>query len=134
MLARIEMSCNNPDNGNFSGFVAAIQVGTLELMSNSWWLPSRPGPRLKVEANRFRLAGKWWPYVESKEYFGNWCWDAFWVEPNICVDFLVWLHGRRLMQIEAGEQRVFNLWHRDAPLDDARDFLSRYFAKPSTYS
>jgi hypothetical protein len=133
MLSRIELCCNDPDNGNFAGAVSAIQVGDLELMSKRWWLtPS--GPRLRVEADRFILAGKSWPYERGKEWYGNWCWDAYWVQPEICADFLIWLHGRKLFDVECAEQRVFNLWKRDESLEGSRDFIDRYFSKPSTYS
>ena len=134
MMARIDLCCNDPDNGDFAGFVSAVQVGDLELMSNQWWRASRPGPRLRVEGQRFILAGKSWPFAESKSWYGNWCWDAFWVEPSVCADFLIWLHGSRLMQVEAGEMRVFNLWKGEGCLASSRDFLERYFGKPSTYA
>jgi len=118
---RIDLCCNDPDNGNETGFVSAVHVGDLELISNRWWLPSRPGPRLRVDGDRFILAGKAWPFVGYKG----------WVEPEVCADFLIWLHGRRLMSIEQAETRIFNLWKRPDPLAGSRDFLVRYFSKPS---
>jgi len=132
MDSRIDLCCNDPDNGNFAGYVSAIHVGDLELMSHRWWM-SRPGPRLRVEADHFILSGKRWPYLRAKEWYGNWCWDAYWVEPAVCADFLIWLHGRDLFDVETAETRVFNLWKRRDPLTGSRDFLERYFAKPSTY-
>jgi hypothetical protein len=133
MNARIAFCCNDPDNGCFTGFVSAIQVGDLELMSRRWWL-SKPGPRLRIKDGRFTLAGKAWPFVASKSYYGNWCWDAYWVEPEVCADFLIWLHGRQLFDVDCAETRVFNLWRGDGPLLSHRDFLARYFGKPSTYA
>ena len=133
MLSRIELCCNDGDNGAFTGFASAIHVGDLELISRRWHHASRPGPRLRIEADRFVLAGKAWPYERMKSYFGNWCWEAFWVEPDVCADFLIWLHGRRLMSVEIAEHRVFNLWKSNQPLGSSRDFIARYFGKPSTY-
>lgn len=132
-LSRIELCCNDPDNGNFAGRVSAITIGDLELMSWRWHL-TPPGPRLRVDTDRFILAGKPWPYLRSKEWFGNWCWDAFYVEPKVSADFLIWLHGRKLFSVDSAEARVFNLWKRAESMAPSRDFLERYFGKPSTYS
>jgi hypothetical protein len=130
MSGRVEICCNDPDNGSFDGRAMAMQIGDLELMSRDW-----RGPKLRETPEGIVIAGKHWPTVRSKEWFGNWCWNAYWLPEGIIADFLIWAHRRDFWQVDQAEERVFNLWQRPpGTLAEHRDFLARYFAKPSTYA
>lgn len=110
---RIDFACNDPDNGNFTGQVEAVQLmdGMLEL--ESWGRPRR----LVDLGGKIRFSGKTWPITGSKYGVGNWSWDGYLMKPPVAVDFLVWLHGRRLFDCTAGWDVLYDLWQGDAPLD-----------------
>jgi hypothetical protein len=112
-LIRIDMACNDPDNGLFAGRVAMIHLPDqlLELTANEWNILSFRGcPRLREEPGAIILSGKRWPIVRAKEWYGNWCWNAYWMQPQAAKQFLVWLHGRGLFHCETGETWACELW------------------------
>lgn len=84
-LVRVSMSCNDPDNGCFAGRVGAIEIETLYLVGPKYNLEASleticvEGYRFTVDDKglRFRLHRQWFPFVRSKNWYGNWCWDAF---------------------------------------------------------
>lgn len=121
---RIDVACNDPDNGRFAGRAEMIQVGLpfLELTARR-----EPAPRFVEIPGRFRLSGRTWPVANSREWFGNWCWNAYWLELPHAVDFLIWLHGRELFHCDQAEARLFSLWHGRKPLP--RPFIERQLAK-----
>lgn len=127
----IDIACNDPDNGCFAYCAEQIQIGAqfIELEAR------RTAPRFVALTHSVRLAGKHWPIRGSKEWIGNWCWNGYWLDIPVAVDFLCWLHGRKLFDLTRGERRIFNMWRSDRPFDAAdRAFLDRMLGKPSTWS
>jgi hypothetical protein len=125
---RVDIACNDPDNGLFEGRAWMIQVGSLELGANDF-----RGPKMRELPDSIVIAGKHWPITGSQEWVGNWCWNRYEMEIDTLVDFLIWAHRRDFWSIDQGEERIYNLWQRrDNALAESRDFLARYFAKPST--
>jgi hypothetical protein len=122
---RIDFACNDPDNGNFAGRVAQIHVGdALELVARNWNILSFNGcPRFRVDRRFIVLSGKRWPIVQSVDWYGNWCWNAYWFEPDVAADFLVWLRGRDLFQCEGGDVIACDSWERNER-EMMRDILS----------
>lgn len=119
-LVRIDFCCNDPDNGLFAHAVCQIQLPDqlLELVAKQWSITSFRGcPRFAEVPGGIRLSGKRWPIVRSIEWYGNWCWNAYWMKDQVARQFLMWLHRRRLFQCECGEERLANLWELDMPLD-----------------
>lgn len=130
---RVDIACNDPDNGCFAGVAQSIDIGAqfIELEARSW---DRP-PRFVETATGYRLAGKNWPVRSTKYSVGNWCWNGYWMDIPVVVDFLCWLHGRGLFSLSCGESRIFNRWRSPRPFDDGdRAFLDRLLGKPSTHS
>lgn len=122
----VDICCNDPDNGLFAGRAVQIQCGVdfIELEALRY-----PEPKLVETETAIRLAGKTWPILGSKYGIGNWCWNGYWFRTDVAVDFFVWLHSRKLYDLTCGEERLFNLWRLQKPLD--RKFLSRVMGKPS---
>jgi hypothetical protein len=119
-IIRIDMACNDPDNGLFAGRVCQIALpdGLLELTANAWGVLSFRGcPKLVEKGSAIRLAGKQWPIIRSEEWVGNWCWNGYWMRDQAARQFLVWLHARGLFHCEAGELRLSNAWDQPLPLD-----------------
>lgn len=113
---RVDFACNDPDNGLFAHAVSQIEVSHLGpvLELETYWQPRR----FLLTETGFSLAGKRWPTVASKEWLGNWCWNAYWLEIPVAVDFFAWLHGRQLFQVSCGSSRLFTRW-KDSQRFDA---------------
>lgn len=127
----IDMACNDPDNGIFAGRVEQISVGSsfLELTALR-----DPSPRLvELAGGRIRLAGRIFPITGSAEWVGNWCWNRYWFALDDAVRLIVWLHRRRFFHCDEGEERLFNLWRKEA-LDGADTALfQRLFEKEAIH-
>lgn len=73
---RIEVACNDGDNGIFAGraeglaFVAAGERIGLDLQC---W----PAPKFTETDKGIRFFRRNCEVFESKEYYGNWCWNAY---------------------------------------------------------
>ena len=134
MRVRIDIACNNPDNGVFAHRAEQIQLpdDLGEFMAHGFY--ENRAPRLVEMDGAIRLAGKRWPITGSKEWVGNWCWNAYWLELSVAADFVVWLHRRKLYSIDQGESRLFEMW-RKTTLFDAQDraFIERLLAKASLH-
>jgi hypothetical protein len=127
----IDIACNDPDNGNFAARAEQVQIGDtlIELECRRW-----PAPRFAELGGNIRLSGKHWPILDSKDWVGNWCWNGYWIKIPVAVDFLCWLHARKLYDLTCGEERIFNMWRLDKPFDsDDRAFLDRMLGKPSNH-
>jgi hypothetical protein len=127
---RLDICCNDPANGIFDGRAAAIQLADLELAASDM-----RGPKMRDEGGEIIIAGKHFAYDRCKEWFGNWCWNAYWMPLERAVDFLLWARRRGFWDVEQGEERIFNLWKHPDPtlLSGSRDFLERWFGKPPTW-
>jgi hypothetical protein len=121
---KIDLACNDPDNGLFWDRVEQINIGELLVLS-----ALRTPPTLRELPGAIRLAGKRWPVLGSKDWVGNWCWNRYVLDLDVAADFLVWLHGRRLFNCDQAETRLFNLWRLPEPLP--REFVHRQLGKPS---
>lgn len=123
---RVDICCNDPDNGAFAGRAAAIQVyDLLELTANDML-----GPRFRECCDRVVLSGRHFKITGSKEYFGNWCWNAYWMSVETAVNLLASVHARGKFNPDLGESRIFSMWKRKAGWDASdREFLGRQIAK-----
>jgi hypothetical protein len=128
---RIDIACNDPDNGLFAHRAEQIHVGD-NLME--FEARREPAPRFIETPTGFRMAGKNWPTQGCKAWVGNWCWNGYWLDIPVAVDFFVWLQGRKLFDLSCGETRLFNMWRLVRGWDaDDRAFLDRMLGKPSNF-
>lgn len=114
-LIEVHMACNDPDNGEFIGRVCQISVqnDALELVAKCWDLTSScrvPKLRNLQDEHTFVLSGKRWPFVRTKAWVGNWCWDGYAMTADIATAFLVWLHRRSLFKCEGGWVELCDAW------------------------
>ena len=107
----IGFCCNDSDNGLFEEQCHAISfpAGFLELETH--WR----GRRFRVEGDAIVLSGKRWPVIGSKEWYGNWCWDAYYMRPDIAAAFLLWLRRRKLFQVDSGWSQIFDWYKGNGP-------------------
>jgi hypothetical protein len=125
---RFDFACNDPDNGLFAGRVPQIEINpdglTLEAKQWNGYSFARC-PRFREDGGHFILAGKRWPFIRSKDWWGNWCWNAYWLDPKVAQDFLIWLRARDLFHATEGESSLFDAWNNPDPkaLADYRPLL-----------
>lgn len=71
-LIPVDFACNDPDNGLFAGKVCAAQIDGNEVERAS-------EVRFTETETGFRLHRREYIAEERKEWFGNWCWNRFWL-------------------------------------------------------
>ena len=118
----LHVCCNDPDNGLFTGRAVALSIGSAEFEADDW----EDGVRfVELPDGRIRLAGKVWTTHWSKDWVGNWCWNAYGLgygrrTPRCrLVDFLKWLRGRGLFRMTCGPERLSRWFEEDRFLTDA---------------
>ena len=86
-MITVSFCCNDPDNGNFDGRVAAVEIHGMEgcnvtLEPRTYpaprfdWLDSPPKPHDSRETAGFKVARFRFRCAPYKSWYGNWCWDA----------------------------------------------------------
>lgn len=126
-LVRIDVCCNDPDNGLFDARAAAIELqdGLAEITSLDF-----RGPVFRVHADHIQISRRRFRYSYAKEWFGNWCWNAYWLDVDDAVELLAYAHSLGAFHLEMGEERLFARWRDERSLDDAdRDLLGRLLVK-----
>lgn len=124
---RVDVCCNDPDNGLFAHRAAAIQLADqlLELAASDF-----RGPTFREIGDHIKLSRRRFPVLASKEWYGNWCWNAYWMDVAEAVDLLTYAHAIGAFDVEQGEERLFSLWRqREALTEDDREFLARQMVK-----
>lgn len=123
---RIDVCCNDADNGLFDGRALAIQLAdALELTAADW-----RGPVFRELPDAIKISRRRFPILASKDWFGNWCWNAYWLDAPVAADFLAYVHGLYAFTPEMGEERLFDRWYRPAPFTDHdREFFVRQAVK-----
>lgn len=96
----LDVCCNNPDNGIFTGHACQLQIGCAEFESHAWTYASynaNAGPKFVPNKIGFRIAGKQFKTRASKEWYGNWCWNRYQLSDfDELVNFVLWMHKRFL--------------------------------------
>lgn len=127
---RVDIACNDPDSGIFAGVAEQIQIGQELIELEAVHVRA---PRFVDLGGTFRLAGKVWPYQSSKEWIGNWCWNAYWLRIETAVEFLVWLQHGGLFHCTMGEDRIFEMWNAPVRLQaEDREYLARVLSDPAS--
>jgi hypothetical protein len=68
----IHFACNDPDNGNFAGRAAMASYGDVELEAPNWH-----GFRFTELTGAIRIHRRVFGIEGSKDWVGNWCWNAY---------------------------------------------------------
>lgn len=125
---RLDFCCNDPDNGLFDHRIAGVQLPDLDLELVAH---DARGPRFALLGDvRMRISRRVFRYTWSRDWIGNWCWNAYYFDPAEAVELLAYLHGLGKFGPECGEERLFAMWKRERALDQAdREFLERRLLK-----
>lgn len=73
-LVVVDFACNDPDNGNFAGKVWQAQVNGNEIES-----PNGQEFAFTVIDGHIRIHRRKFAFSASKDWFGNWCWNRYWM-------------------------------------------------------
>lgn len=115
---RLDVCCNDPDNGLFAHCAEGLQVTTWDGEDIEFECSTFRSPRFTEGDGRIRIARRWWPYLRSEDWYGNWCWNAYWLEPAVVVALLAAVKKARLFHCCQGPSGLYENWNDDvAPLD-----------------
>lgn len=110
---RLDVLCNDPDNGIFANRAEAIQVSTWdgELIE----LPGvRRAPRFTEIDGGIRFLRRRWPVLGSIKWYGNWCWNAYFLHPDVILDLLALAHGSGLFHCDCAPSALYDNWNDDS--------------------
>jgi hypothetical protein len=107
-MIAISIACNDPDNGNFVGRFDMLHYGNdqdLELQHDHWGR----GVRVRYLGDgKVRISRRVFEYEREKEWWGNWCWNAFWMQPREARRLLRYLRDSGHWHCEAGPCRLYH--------------------------
>lgn len=123
------LCCNNPDNGVFTGRLCAIEVGpNLRFETAGLW-SERLGPCLRylwreerphrgAGTQRIAISGRYFPIINYRCWFGNWCWDAVAMRGATVLALLNWMKRKPWFALHEAEERLWNHYESDRPFED----------------
>jgi len=115
---RLDVCCNDPDNGIFAHRAEQLQIDTRDGESIELVSVRDPAPRFTEGALSIRLCRRNWPILGSKEWYGNWCWNAYWLHPAHAVALLAAVKRAGQFNCDCGPSQLYANWNQgDAPLD-----------------
>lgn len=104
---RVDICCNDPGNGLFDHRAAMIQLPDqlLELSANDF-----RGPVFREHPDHIQISRRRFRSSRSKEWFGNWCCNAYWLDIDDAVEMLAYVHSTGAFAVDQGEERLFSRW------------------------
>ena len=90
----LDVCCNDPDNGNFAGVAMQLMIGCAEFEAIAWDGLGLKCPKFQLTEQGFKMSGKHFKTLGSKDWYGNWCWNRYWMEGEELVDFVLWMWRR----------------------------------------
>lgn len=110
---RLDVACNDPDNGLFAHRAEALQVTTWDGELIELELVRERGPRFAEKAGAIRLLRHDWPILASTEWYGNWCWNAYWLAPETAAALLAAVKRSRMFHCSCGPSQLYENWNDD---------------------
>lgn len=114
---RLDVCCNDPDNGLFSGRAAALNLSTWDGELIEIEAADMSGPRFSEKPGAIRICRRDWPILASKDWYGNWCWNAYWLSPDVLVDLLAAVKKSGMFNCSCGASQLFHNWNDDDALN-----------------
>lgn len=111
----LDVACNDPDNGNFSGRAQGLSIGDAEFMPRNW----PRGYAFAELSGAIRLAGRPWRTSFSKHWVGNWCWNRYQLYHAAkttrwyMVDFVKWLRHKKQFSCDCAPSEFFEWFESD---------------------
>lgn len=116
----IHLCVNEPDNGNCTNKLDAIQFGDLLKLESAFW----PDPDVtfrRLERSRIRIGRRTFPVLSYATWVGNWCWDAVEVDAQTFIEIFnhiqgLRFHGMQKFQPDSGITKLWNIYKSGQPL------------------
>src|SRR5215831_17936885 len=103
---RLDVACNDPDNGLFAHCAEQFHLTTwdgetIEVEA------VRHAPRFTEIPSGIRFLRRRWRVLASKEWYGNWCWNAYWLEPSVLIRLLALAKKSALFHCNCGPTQLY---------------------------
>ncbi len=107
---RIDIACNDADNGSFASRCLMFHLPSFpaEFESRDF-----VGPRMRELPGCIRVSRRAFPIKASKEWIGNWCWNAYWMAPDVAARFVIEMHRIGRFQCVSETQVDGDFYFRD---------------------
>jgi hypothetical protein len=103
---RIDFACNDHRDGSFRGCFEGVNIhGLVELE-----LVKAGEPSIRVQPGRVWVSGLEYACVASKEWFGNWSWNAYWFPPETAFRLLDRLHATGKFAATLSTEPLLDWW------------------------
>lgn len=108
---RIDVACNDPDNGLFAH--KAVMFAIHEPVFS---LSTRRGEALRFveKSGHVRICRRDWPVRRSREWVGNWCWNSYWFPWSIGIGLLAAIHKTDKYGCDEAASSLYDLWEAGA--------------------
>src|SRR5579883_1033598 len=114
---RLDVCCNDPGNGIFAHRAEQLQITTWDGEGIEFECVGR-APRFTEGSGFIRLLRRNWPILASKDWHGNWCWNAYWLEPSVAVRLLAAVKSSGLFDCVCGPSSLYENWNDTPALDE----------------
>ena len=119
----LDVCCNDPDNGAFTGRAVGLNIGDAEFEATDIFV----GSTFKEVEGGIVLSGKRWGVEWSKDWVGNWCWNRYQLAKPAShitlrwymVEFVTWLRRRRMFNLTTAPVEFFDWWEGGADIPPA---------------
>lgn len=85
-LIEVMLCCNEPNSGNFSGYLTGFNVGELEMYCTL----ADEGCWMLFDGNYLRVNGAQFYIADHARWAGNWCWDMVSMPAESACRLLNW--------------------------------------------
>lgn len=112
----LHVCCNDPDNGLFAHRAEALQLRTWDGENIEFGL-TRNAPRFTELPGSIRFMRRRWSILRSTEWYGNWCWNAYELAPDIMMALLAATKKSGIFHCECAPTPLYDNWNDSAMLD-----------------
>ena len=120
-LVQIDFACNDPDNGAFAYEVAGIQYkfadGEYAEIEPVIWGTYRFTDR--ATSGHIRIHRRKYRYQRMKDWYGNWCWNAYWLPRNEAKRLLKDLRDSGRWRCTCAPTRFYDWFNRENSTQEA---------------
>lgn len=89
----VSIACNHYHNGMFQGHFSSIECGEVTLESP--WADRNLKIRVDEQAKQLTIGKRSWPFISSKDWLGNWCWNGYRVTSEVAAEIMTYVRSKR---------------------------------------
>ena len=119
----VHLALNDWRNGAPQGYALGLQIadrdGDIALALDTVTGDSGPVCRVDQRLWRVKLGYHWYAIKGYRQWYGNWCWDAVWMEPSTAADLLNQARASKWWRPDSGYTSYWERWESDEPFTAA---------------